>query len=91
MRDIIEYEKMAKLILTEGERETVSATADLLEKSFGHLSGIDTDGVEPLVTVLDVVNVFREDVAVKLTDTETLLSNAPERHGNYYRVPGTLE
>ena len=58
---------MAKLELSEAERRRASDRADMLIDSFSRLEGIDTSGVEPLITVLDdVKNVFREDVSVKM-------------------------
>jgi hypothetical protein len=54
--------------------------------------GIDCiEGGEPLVTVLNVQNDFREDIAVKFMPREELLSNAPEQYDGYFQVPRTIE
>jgi aspartyl-tRNA(Asn)/glutamyl-tRNA(Gln) amidotransferase subunit C len=82
---------MAKLTLTEDERQWASGLADKLKESLPALEAIDTEGVEPLITVLDVQNVFREDVAVKMLTREELLSNAPEQCDGYFQVPKALE
>ena len=88
---IEDYAAMAKISLSETERIQVSAQAEALVESFGALEHIKTDNVDVLVTVLDMKNVFRDDVAVKTVPRETLLSNAPEQYGGYFQVPKTLE
>ena len=88
---IEDYAAMAKISLSETERIQVSAQAEALVERFGALEHIKTDNVDVLVTVLDMKNVFRDDVAVKTVPRETLLSNAPEQYGGYFQVPKTLE
>ncbi|MCL1806686.1 MAG: Asp-tRNA(Asn)/Glu-tRNA(Gln) amidotransferase subunit GatC [Oscillospiraceae bacterium] len=85
------YEAMAKLDLPEKEHQWVSEQAEMLLTSFSALESIDTEGVEPLVSVLGIQNVFREDVAVKSIAREDLLANAPEQADGYFQVPRTLE
>ena len=91
MQNIRDYEAMAKLDLPEDERRWVSNCTDMLIGSFGQLENIDTSGVEALVTVLNVKNVFREDVSTKMLARDELLANAPEQHDGYFRVPKTLD
>ena len=91
MQNIKNYEAMAKLNLPDAERELISGKADGLIEAFAALEGIDVSGVEPLVTVLDIQNVLREDVAVKMVSREELLSSAPEHYDGYFQVPKTLE
>ena len=91
MNDIKNYEAMAKLDLSEADRGWASDRADMLIDSFNRLTDIDVSGVEPLITVLDVKNVFREDVGVKMLPREELLANAPEQYGGYFKVPKTIE
>ena len=89
--DIREYEKMAKLNFNDPEREAAARDIDKFIKSFAELERIDTDGVEPLVTALEINNVLREDRAEKIITREELLANAPEQYGGYFKVPRTLE
>jgi aspartyl-tRNA(Asn)/glutamyl-tRNA(Gln) amidotransferase subunit C len=85
------YEAMVKLNLPEDERQWVTERAEKLLDSFSVLENIDTEGVEPLVTVLDTQNALRGDVAVKAITREELLSNAPEQYDGYFQVPRTLD
>ena len=90
MQTIKPYEAMAKLALTETEREELQSRAHRLTESFAALENIDTAGVEPLVTVLDIQNVLREDVSARMMPREELLENAPEQYDGYFQVPRTL-
>lgn len=86
-----EYEAMAKLNLNDQERQWIQEVSDMLTNSFSELQNIDTDDVQPLVTVLNLQNVLREDQAVKMLSREKLLSNAPEQYDGYFQAPKTLE
>ncbi|MCL2305987.1 MAG: Asp-tRNA(Asn)/Glu-tRNA(Gln) amidotransferase subunit GatC [Planctomycetaceae bacterium] len=90
MQNIKDYEKMAKLDLSGEERRQIAAMVDRLIDSFGALADIDTEGVEPLYTVLDVQNVFREDICTKTFTREEILANAPMQYDGYFQVPKTL-
>ena len=90
MLDIRDCETMAMLDLPENEREQLGRCFNALTGSYAELERVDTDNVEPLVTVLDLANVMREDVAVKILTREEILANAPEQYDGYFQVPGTL-
>ena len=90
MQNIKDYEMMAKLDLSDAEREQIAAMAKRLIDSFEALADIDTEGVEPLVTVLDVQNVFRKDSCTKMFTREEILANVPMQCDGYFQVPKTL-
>lgn len=91
MQKISEYAVLEKLRLTAEETSQIQAQAKLLEESFSPLESVVTDGIEPLVTVLDLQNVLRDDISHKLLSREELLSNAPQQYNGYFQVPKTLE
>ena len=90
MKNIKEYEAMTKLDLSDAERQQISAAADMLIDGFAKLASIDTAGVEPLVTVLEVQNVLREDICTKMLSRDELLANAPMQSDGFFQVPKTL-
>jgi aspartyl-tRNA synthetase len=55
------------------------------------LAELDTDKVHPMSHVVEMKNVWREDKPGKQKDSESLLSNAPMREEDYYKVPKILE
>lgn len=91
MIDIKAYEAMAKLSLPDDERGQVSLMANELLESFAAIDKIDTTGVEPLISPLNIQNVLREDISSKVISREELLSCAPERNDGYFQVPKTID
>ena len=90
MLDLKKYETVAMLDLPDDEREAIGNRAAALAGSFSALDIICTDDVEPLVSVLDLSNILREDFAEKLLTRDEILANAPEHGNGYFLVPGTL-
>jgi len=88
--DLAPYERMVKLLLTDGERTAASALADTLLAEVGRLAGLDTEGVRPLVNALGLTDAMRDDVAVRGFDRGSLLSGAPGSEDGYVRVKGVL-
>jgi aspartyl-tRNA(Asn)/glutamyl-tRNA(Gln) amidotransferase subunit C len=91
MLDIKEYEAMMMFDLPDDERERLSIRLNTLERDFAALEQVDTADVAPLVTVLNMNNILREDISAKFISRDELLSNAPEQYDGYFKVPGTLE
>ena len=91
MIDIKKFEAMAKLDLPEAERQLISGRVNCLLNDFSVIEKIDTSAAEPLITVLDIQNIMRDDTPEKTVTREELLSNAPDQHDGYFRVPKTLD
>jgi len=91
MENIRDYEAMAKLNLPEDERVWAQGQAALLEESFTALSAVNCADTAPLVNVLEMKNVLREDIAVKNFTREELLAGAPEQLDGYFQVPKTID
>ena len=86
-----DYERMAMLDLTDEERVRLKERFDEIVDGFAALDAIDTNGVEPLVSVLSLCNVMREDVASKEISRDELLTNAPEQSDGYFSVPAAID
>ena len=84
-------ETNSKINLTDTEKETALEFLKSFIQKFDMLEKIDTENIEPLVTVSSLINVMREDKAYKIIDKETLLESAPEQHNGYFTVPRILE
>ena len=81
---------LAKLDLSGEEKEQAKKDMEEMLDYIDKLNELDTDGVEPMSHVSDVVNVFREDVVTGTDDRDELLKNAPEQKDGMYVVPSTF-
>ncbi len=83
--------RLSRLDLTEAEVEEftgqLSAILDYVEK----MNELDTANVEPLAHCLPVSNVFRADSVKESLGTEKTLANAPQRDGEFFKVPKILD
>ncbi len=87
----VEYvAKLAHLHLDETEKKDMETKLGSILGYMQQLQQIDTTGVEATTHVLPLANVFREDIVGETLDTEKALAQAPERDGNYYKVPKIL-
>lgn len=83
--------KLSRLQLSDAEVDEftgqLSAVLGYMEK----LNELDTTGVEPLAHCLPITNVFREDCIKESLGTEKTLANAPQRDGDFFKVPKILD
>jgi len=89
-RDVRNVAKLARLRLTDSEADLYQKDLNAVLKYFAALQGLDTEKVRPMSHVLELKNVWREDKPGKLKETESLLSNAPIREEDYFKVPRIL-
>ena len=65
-----------------------------MEKILGYvdkLNELDTEGVEPLISLFPVENVFREDQVVNGDMRDELVDLAPRKKDGQYLVTKTVE
>lgn len=55
------------------------------------LEEINTDGIEPLIYMVDETNITREDVMKQDVSQDEGLKNAPKKDSDYFRVPKVIE
>lgn len=91
-RSIVDHvARLARLALTEMEREQLTRQlADILEH-FAALQSLNTDSVEPTANVVALTNVVRDDVAEPCLPRDAVLAAAPEREDGYVKVPPVIE
>jgi aspartyl-tRNA(Asn)/glutamyl-tRNA(Gln) amidotransferase subunit C len=79
----LSYENVAKEeIVTELNK--IIAFVEKLEE-------INTDGIEPLIYMVDETNITREDVMKQNVSQDEGLKNAPKKDSDYFRVPKVIE
>ncbi len=82
---------LAKLELSEEEKEQAKKDMTDMLEYVGKLNELDTNNVEPMIHTFPVHNVFREDVVTNDDDRESMLLNAPEQKDGAYKVPKTFD
>lgn len=90
--EIMEYVGiLAKLELSEKEREQAKTDMEEMLGYFDKLNELDTEGVEPLSHVFPMENVFREDVVTNGNEAENILRGAPGVKEGMFQVPRTVD
>jgi aspartyl-tRNA(Asn)/glutamyl-tRNA(Gln) amidotransferase subunit C len=91
LEEVRQVAALARLGLSPEEEKATVEQLDKILEYMEKLNSLDTGNVEPLAHVVDIVNAFREDVAVSWPFTEALLQNAPAREKNFFKVPKIIE
>ena len=85
---------IAHLSRLEIQEDEVDGYIEKLEKVvdlFNELNSVDTENIKPTYHVLDLVNVFREDVAQEAMNREEVLKNSKETEAGQFKVPTIIE
>lgn len=89
-KTVLDVAKLARLSLNEKEAQDLTDQLSKALTYFDQISKVHTQGVEPLITPVEIEMSWRED-KVKSADTaEDILKNAPERTGNLFTVPPVI-
>jgi aspartyl-tRNA(Asn)/glutamyl-tRNA(Gln) amidotransferase subunit C len=81
---------LARLRLSEGELDTMTAQLGQVVEYVAQLSELDTQHVAPMAHAVEVSNVFRHDQVQPSLDRAEALANAPHHDGEFYLVPAVL-
>ncbi len=81
---------IAKLARLDVSNEEALVYADQLTKVLSHfqrITSINTEGVDPLVTPVEIDFCSRPDDVRKENTAAQMVANAPEKAGNLFKVP----
>jgi aspartyl-tRNA(Asn)/glutamyl-tRNA(Gln) amidotransferase subunit C len=82
---------LARIRLKEEEKKRLSRDLENILGYVKQLDELDTREVPPTSHVLQIENVFRADELRPQDVTEDALRHAPEREGNFFKVPKVIE
>jgi aspartyl-tRNA(Asn)/glutamyl-tRNA(Gln) amidotransferase subunit C len=82
---------LARLKVTDAERERLSRELGDILTYVELLNEVDTEGVEPMAHAIELTNVLRDDVPQPSLPREQALANAPSTDGRYFLVPAILD
>jgi aspartyl-tRNA(Asn)/glutamyl-tRNA(Gln) amidotransferase subunit C len=81
---------LARLELTPEEEEQFTVQLNGILDYFEQLSELDTSKVKPTTRAIDISNVMRSDDLQPFTNRESILAEAPDRDGEFFKVPKIL-
>lgn len=93
MKEVEHVAKLARLELSQEEKEKYLGQLEKILEYVDLLKKIDTKDIEPTSHALKLENVWREDKLEAASDEvrERLLSNAPDREDDYFKVKKVIE
>ena len=87
IKDVEHVAKLARLELTEEEKEKFTGQLGAVLEYVNQMNEVDTSDVEPMAHAIDFSNVMREDKVVYEQAKEELMKNAPYEENGFFRVP----
>ncbi|GIP60301.1 Asp-tRNA(Asn)/Glu-tRNA(Gln) amidotransferase subunit GatC [Paenibacillus sp. FSL W8-0186] len=90
-KDVEHVAKLARLNLTDEERDMFTEQLNAILQYAEKLNELDTEGVEPTTHVLLLSNVMRDDVVQDSLTQEQVFRNAPDEEDGQFKVPAVLE
>jgi aspartyl-tRNA(Asn)/glutamyl-tRNA(Gln) amidotransferase subunit C len=89
--DIEKVARLARLELSEEEKETFGNQLEQILTYMEQLNRLDTTGVEPTSHAIPIQNAFRKDEARPSFPQEEVLGISPEKEGGHFKVPRIIE
>ena len=86
IKDVEHVAKLARLELTEEEKELYTKQLGDVLKYVDQMNEVDTSSVKPMSHAVDFVNVMREDKVVYEHTKDELMANAPHEENGFFRV-----
>lgn len=90
LKDVEHIAKLARLEFTESEKETFTHQLNAILAYVEQLNKLDTSNVDPLSHVIELGDVFREDLVTPGLSKEEALKNAPVKTEKFFKVPKVI-
>ena len=91
MKEVDHVARLSRLELTDAEKERMRRELDGILSYIDKLRALDTEGVPPTSHAVPITNVMREDEPRPSVPQDEMLANAPDRSGEFFRVPKIIE
>jgi aspartyl-tRNA(Asn)/glutamyl-tRNA(Gln) amidotransferase subunit C len=89
--DVEHVARLARLALSDAEKDRMREQLNAILAHIDALRAVDTAGVAPTSHAVPVVNVMRDDEPRPCLPQDAALANAPDRAGEFFRVPRIIE
>ena len=84
---VLHVARLARLALTDDELDRLGGQLNAILAAVAKVSELELGDVPPTSHPLDLVNAWGEDEPRPSLTVEEALANAPEREGNFFKVP----
>lgn len=82
--------KLSRLELTDEQIHRFAGQLSTVLVHVSKLMELDVDGIEPMAHAMDVTNAWRQDQPHAGIPVDTVLANAPDKSGPFFKVPRVL-
>ena len=89
-KDVAYIAELARLRFTDDEMLTMTSELNNILHYVEKLNEIDTEGVIPLSSIHDQINVLRDDVELPALPSVAVLLNAPDKQDRFFKVPKVI-
>lgn len=83
--------RLARIRVTDEDKEKLSVELTNILTMIEELNAVDTKGVDPMTSVVQVKMHQREDVVSDGDIQDKILANAPEKAAGFFVVPKVVE
>lgn len=90
LKDVEHVATLARLSFSREEKQRLVQELNEILAYMEQLNTLDTADVEPLSHVIELSNVFRDDVLKRSLPHEDALKNAPARTDKFFKVPKVI-
>ena len=90
LEEVKKIAHLARLKISSTDLEIMSRELAVILEYVEKLNEVDTQNVLPLYHPSDLKNIFRKDKYESSLSVEKALENAPEKSGNYFKVPKVI-
>jgi len=83
--------ELSRLSFSDAELESFAAEFSGIVSAIDEINSMELADIEPMSHVLDLPNVFREDVPSESLSVKQALENAPHKNETFFKVPKVME
>ena len=83
--------RLSSLYFNEAEKEAIKVDLQRMITFVDKLNEINTEGVEPLLHMSEIVDHYREDEIQGSVSREEAVMNAPQSDGVFFKVPKVIK
>jgi aspartyl-tRNA(Asn)/glutamyl-tRNA(Gln) amidotransferase subunit C len=85
--EVLHVARLARLELTDDEVAKFQEQLSAILEAVSTVSELDLSDVPPTAHPLEIQNAWDEDVARPCLTSDEVFANAPDRDGDFFRVP----